>query len=225
MKNPFPWFVATSMSAAFLEVSYLHKTPIEALVLGAAVGATWMAIQMGIRAPMATSEFGLVIWHKHRKLRQGRPVFLCSLRIQGDLRASAPLASLEGALSFSKFATLTRKTGAPERIRTSDPQIRSLVLYPAELRVRFGGANLFRRPAKGKANHRRTGPMWPHSRYLGQVPEKTNRFRHKRHCAPLSPPAPLVKTWRQGSARLATGGWVGFWRHTSVGHGAGQRRA
>ena len=26
--------------------------------------------------------------------------------------------------------------GAPERIRTSDPQIRSLVLYPAELRVR-----------------------------------------------------------------------------------------
>ena len=28
-----------------------------------------------------------------------------------------------------------RKNGAPERIRTSDPQIRSLVLYPAELRV------------------------------------------------------------------------------------------
>ena len=26
--------------------------------------------------------------------------------------------------------------GAPVRIRTSDPQIRSLVLYPAELRVR-----------------------------------------------------------------------------------------
>lgn len=30
--------------------------------------------------------------------------------------------------------------GAPERIRTSDPQIRSLVLYPAELRVRVGAA-------------------------------------------------------------------------------------
>jgi hypothetical protein len=27
-------------------------------------------------------------------------------------------------------------TGAPGRIRTSDPQIRSLVLYPAELRAR-----------------------------------------------------------------------------------------
>ena len=40
--------------------------------------------------------------------------------------------------------------GAPERIRTSDPQIRSLVLYPAELRVRFEGANLFRTLPKGK---------------------------------------------------------------------------
>src|ERR1051325_1589391 len=33
------------------------------------------------------------------------------------------------------------KAGAPEEIRTPDPQIRSLVLYPAELRVR-GGRNL-----------------------------------------------------------------------------------
>ena len=30
---------------------------------------------------------------------------------------------------------LLEKNGTPERIRTSDPQIRSLVLYPAELRV------------------------------------------------------------------------------------------
>jgi hypothetical protein len=29
------------------------------------------------------------------------------------------------------------KNGAPEEIRTPDPQIRSLVLYPAELRARF----------------------------------------------------------------------------------------
>ena len=32
-----------------------------------------------------------------------------------------------------------RKNGAPERIRTSDPQIRSLVLYPAELRAPGAG--------------------------------------------------------------------------------------
>ncbi len=30
--------------------------------------------------------------------------------------------------------------GAPEEIRTPDPQIRSLVLYPAELRVRANAA-------------------------------------------------------------------------------------
>jgi hypothetical protein len=31
----------------------------------------------------------------------------------------------------------SRLAGAPEEIRTPDPQIRSLVLYPAELRARF----------------------------------------------------------------------------------------
>jgi hypothetical protein len=35
--------------------------------------------------------------------------------------------------------------GAPEEIRTPDPQIRSLVLYPAELRALSGPQNLFRR--------------------------------------------------------------------------------
>src|SRR5258705_9803444 len=30
-----------------------------------------------------------------------------------------------------------RKNGAPERIRTSDPQLRRLVLYPAELQARI----------------------------------------------------------------------------------------
>jgi hypothetical protein len=31
--------------------------------------------------------------------------------------------------------------GAPERIRTFDPQIRSLILYPTELRARTGNAH------------------------------------------------------------------------------------
>ena len=34
--------------------------------------------------------------------------------------------------------------GAPEEIRTPDPQIRSLVLYPAELRAREGGVHSVR---------------------------------------------------------------------------------
>ena len=45
------------------------------------------------------------------------------------------------------------RNGAPEEIRTPDPQIRSLVLYPAELRAHLGGANLLGRAAKGKNNH------------------------------------------------------------------------
>src|SRR4051812_11810552 len=36
--------------------------------------------------------------------------------------------------------------GAPEEIRTPDPQIRSLVLYPAELRARFSRAFQGARP-------------------------------------------------------------------------------
>jgi hypothetical protein len=37
-------------------------------------------------------------------------------------------------LGCSKFLYFT---GVPERIRTSDPKIRNLVLYPAELRAPF----------------------------------------------------------------------------------------
>lgn len=43
------------------------------------------------------------------------------------------------------------ENGAPEEIRTPDPQIRSLVLYPAELRVRgrSGGTACVGDPLKG----------------------------------------------------------------------------
>ena len=39
---------------------------------------------------------------------------------------------------FLRFLMKLEENGAPEEIRTPDPQIRSLVLYPAELRVRAG---------------------------------------------------------------------------------------
>ena len=42
-----------------------------------------------------------------------------------------------------------RIAGAPERIRTSDPQIRSLVLYPAELRAPIDGRALLGKPPVG----------------------------------------------------------------------------
>ena len=46
-----------------------------------------------------------------------------------------------------------RMAGAPGRIRTHDPQIRSLVLYPAELPVRSGPPNLVTREPIGKRGY------------------------------------------------------------------------
>ena len=40
--------------------------------------------------------------------------------------------------------------GAPGKIRTPDPQIRSLVLYPAELRARESGRTLLKSPKRRK---------------------------------------------------------------------------
>ena len=57
-------------------------------------------------------------------------------------------------------------TGAPEEIRTPDPQIRSLVLYPAELRARrvlaIGFAAYWQAPAAaaaGRQGSRRTAAV------------------------------------------------------------------
>src|SRR6478752_9215560 len=69
-----------------------------------------------------------------------------------------------------------RKNGAPERIRTSDPQIRSLVLYPAELRVRFEGANLFRSPGKGKNNPHPLRQWCDRARILPQIRSSTGGY-------------------------------------------------
>ena len=42
-----------------------------------------------------------------------------------------------------------QKNGAPDRIRTCGPQIRNLVLYPAELRARFSLVRLSRDNGEG----------------------------------------------------------------------------
>jgi hypothetical protein len=48
------------------------------------------------------------------------------------MRESTPLANRGSPSVLDQ-----KKNGAPEEIRTPDPQIRSLVLYPAELRAHF----------------------------------------------------------------------------------------
>jgi hypothetical protein len=45
----------------------------------------------------------------------------------------------------------SRKSGAPGRIRTSDPQIRSLVFYPTELRVHLVARGAIYKPVPDKA--------------------------------------------------------------------------
>jgi hypothetical protein len=55
-------------------------------------------------------------------------------------KKSGPLQESNGHLQVKslrlKRHSVGKTNGAPEEIRTPDPQIRSLVLYPAELRVR-----------------------------------------------------------------------------------------
>ena len=50
---------------------------------------------------------------------------------------AVPHAHLNQLVEGAQLVVRWSKYGAPERIRTSDPQIRSLVLYPAELRARI----------------------------------------------------------------------------------------
>ena len=157
-----------------------------------------------------------------------RPRKLSSTAGCGWIMADSGRA-LARAFSFVRTAD-EGKMAHPKGFRTPDPQIRSLVLYPAELRVRFEGANLFRTLPKGKDHRRRPAASAAHPPDSAQVPVKRAVFHPKRHCAPLSPPAPLVKTDGQGppAAKARTGLGFGAILHVGrwgPGSGAGQRRA
>lgn len=49
---------------------------------------------------------------------------------------------------FEKYLTICQRNGAPGRIRTSDPQIRSLVFYPTELRVQTDERGYIQTPSQ-----------------------------------------------------------------------------
>ena len=74
-----------------------------------------------------------------------QPVRLRRDEVPADLLARLP-ESPQSPPSFGEVADddslSTRKRGAPGTTRTCDPQVRSLVLYPTELRARRGGMNL-----------------------------------------------------------------------------------
>ncbi len=63
---------------------------------------------------------------------------------------------------------MKKGNGAPERIRTSDPQIRSLVLYPAELRARL----------EALARQRRGAGFTPRARPIASAPARRRRAAH-----------------------------------------------
>ena len=90
------------------------------------------------------------------------------------------------------FETSAEESGAPERIRTSDPQIRSLVLYPAELRARGGRAHR----GKARAAQPRCGRMprrigGGHDAPAAPPPRLPPPLRRRRLRAPLAPVAQL----------------------------------
>ena len=67
--------------------------------------------------------------------RQAKGYCAKEVRIMGS--KSVLLRTLVAASSAKPAMFGVYPSGAPEEIRTPDPQIRSLVLYPAELRARF----------------------------------------------------------------------------------------
>ena len=89
--------------------------------------------------------------------------------------------------------------GAPERIRTSDPQIRSLVLYPAELRAPSQGRRTYwglRAKASGPFRFWRTpeGQSSSEAAALRQVPAPPTDF------GDLTVPAPLSRAMGAGKS-------------------------
>ena len=101
------------------------------------------------------------------------------------------------------------KAGAPGRIRTRGPQIRSLVLYPAELPVLWGGRTYAPDGAKASdplsqpislplSVSRRAGPAaQPDEAGAGpggQAHALSGKLPRKRRWTPLSPRVCVVKT-------------------------------
>ena len=76
--------------------------------------------------------FQIMIDWKHYPSKNDFPhIFLKNGRDRCLFLKTEKIAFLESVVKYQIL------NGAPEEIRTPDPQIRSLVLYPAELRVHF----------------------------------------------------------------------------------------
>lgn len=48
MKNAVPWFLSISMAVAFITVTALQDTPLQAIIAGTAAGAAATAVEFGL---------------------------------------------------------------------------------------------------------------------------------------------------------------------------------
>jgi hypothetical protein len=167
----------------------------------------------------------------HKKSRaKRRSVFqVRTVAISGQVVASACRARPQAAVARASLPFISSRdprelmNGAPEEIRTPDPQIRSLVLYPAELRARFEGANLFRTLPKGKDKSSQVGTTSRFPASIGGNVQISPR-------SGIVIPCPLPPRWlRLGavSAQANCGGrgWAPDLLLAGGGLDVGQRRA
>lgn len=48
MKHAVPWFLSVCMTAAFIAVTFIHDTPLQALIAGTVAGAAGTAVEFGL---------------------------------------------------------------------------------------------------------------------------------------------------------------------------------
>ena len=152
------------------------------------------------------------------------------LAVKVSLRCFAASGDTLRRMNFRWPATRSReaaKGGAPEEIRTPDPQIRSLVLYPAELRVRILRARTYW-GASPKAST--TVPGWDRVASPPPIPCKYQCNRADFAQSGIVVPCPCPPRWlrlRRGRIRPTAADGVGIGCQISLKSamvGAGQRR-
>lgn len=115
-----------------------------------------------------------------------------------DALAEAVSGETIAHIAGGPVRSLVLANGAPERIRTSDPQIRSLVLYPAELRARIAQG----RPPEGRAPR---GPALKRIARRIARPAGTGAGGPFRVPRPSRPARPAVRPRRRRGRRRAPG--------------------
>ena len=105
-----------------------------AIIVAYALTQDWrVALAVGIVEPLVQT----LAFAVHEKLWAVRPSRRRPAAIVPLDAAGGDQVSAKSAVTPTARSSHGKENGAPGTIRTSDPQIRSLMLYPAELRARM----------------------------------------------------------------------------------------